>query len=512
MKIVKIIIMTQFLIIFFSFPLISQVSVSWVSRYNNGFSGDAGIAITSDDSGYVYVTGNSYGGPTRQDLVVLKYSPTGVTKWVQRIADTVNNNFMSGFDIEVDNYNEVYVGGSGMTKYDINGNLIWRNPSKSYNAIVLDEMGSVYGTGGSARYTTRKIDGSGNIVWERTYDTLDQNKPYDIVLDNNDNVIVTGRGAQTSSTGDYVTIKYSNSGNQDWIRKFNGGGNDIAYAVTTDQLNNVYVTGWNSNSNVDILTIKYSPTGDTIWKAVYDDGGGDIGYDIEVDSLGFVYVAGVTHSNDYVTLKYDRIGNLLWSRVQPSQLIPWNPTLKLDKYRNIYMSYVSYRTGNYENYAVVKYNNDGVQQWIGEYNNGGSSINIIYDMALDKNANVFVTGRSGGSMATVKFVQTPTAINQATNNYPEEFKLEQNYPNPFNPTTNLEFGIPSVRGKSNLEFVSLKVYDVLGNEVSTLVNEKKNAGRYEVEFDGSNFPSGIYFYSLTVDGIVIDTKRMILLK
>ncbi|HMS66238.1 MAG TPA: SBBP repeat-containing protein, partial [Ignavibacteria bacterium] len=263
---------------------------------------------------------------------------------------------------------------------------------------------------------------------------------------------------------------------------------------------------------VDILTIKYSPTGDTIWKAVYDDGGGDIGYDIEVDSLGFVYVAGVTHSNDYVTLKYDRIGNLLWSRVQPSQLIPWNPTLKLDKYRNIYMSYVSYRTGNYENYAVVKYNNDGVQQWIGEYNNGGSSINIIYDMALDKNANVFVTGRSGGSMATVKFVQTPTAINQATNNYPEEFKLEQNYPNPFNPTTNLEFGIPSVRGKSNLEFVSLKVYDVLGNEVSTLVNEKKNAGRYEVEFDGSNFPSGIYFYSLTVDGIVIDTKRMILLK
>ena len=72
------------------------------------------------------------------------------------------------------------------------------------------------------------------------------------------------------------------------------------------------------------------------------------------------------------------------------------------------------------------------------------------------------------------------------------FKLYQNYPNPFNPTTNLEFGI------SDLGFVSLKVYDVLGSEVVTLVNERKNAGTYRVEFDGSNLSSGVYFYKLVV--------------
>lgn len=61
-------------------------------------------------------------------------------------------------------------------------------------------------------------------------------------------------------------------------------------------------------------------------------------------------------------------------------------------------------------------------------------------------------------------------------------------------------------------FVSLKIYDVLGNEIATLVNEKKNPGSYEVEFDGSEYSSGIYFYSLYADGKLIDTKRMVLLK
>ena len=89
---------------------------------------------------------------------------------------------------------------------------------------------------------------------------------------------------------------------------------------------------------------------------------------------------------------------------------------------------------------------------------------------------------------------------------PGKFYLSQNYPNPFNPVTDLEFGI------SDLGFVSLKVHDALGNEVAVLVNEKKNRGSYEVEFDGSSYASGIYFYSLYVDGVPIDTKRMVLLK
>jgi len=88
---------------------------------------------------------------------------------------------------------------------------------------------------------------------------------------------------------------------------------------------------------------------------------------------------------------------------------------------------------------------------------------------------------------------------------PAEISLEQNYPNPFNPSTNIKYQIP----ESGL--VTLKVYDVLGNEIETLVKEEKSFGSYEVEFDASKLPSGIYFYRLRA-GNFVETKKMVLLK
>jgi len=90
-------------------------------------------------------------------------------------------------------------------------------------------------------------------------------------------------------------------------------------------------------------------------------------------------------------------------------------------------------------------------------------------------------------------------------NQVSDYKLYQNYPNPFNPSTRIEYEIPEV------SFVTVKVYDVLGNEVATLVNEEKPAGTYQVEWDASRFPSGVYFYQLKVGGF-IKSKKMILLK
>ncbi|GIV45288.1 MAG: hypothetical protein KatS3mg036_0106 [Ignavibacterium sp.] len=90
---------------------------------------------------------------------------------------------------------------------------------------------------------------------------------------------------------------------------------------------------------------------------------------------------------------------------------------------------------------------------------------------------------------------------------PTEFSLEQNYPNPFNPSTKIKYVIPN--GVRNL--VTLKIYDILGNEVATLVNEEKPAGIYEVEFNASQLSSGIYFYKINA-GSFSDTKKMILIK
>jgi hypothetical protein len=100
-----------------------------------------------------------------------------------------------------------------------------------------------------------------------------------------------------------------------------------------------------------------------------------------------------------------------------------------------------------------------------------------------------------------------------------KYSLSQNYPNPFNPTTTIKFTIPTsplnpspYQGEGNRErLIALKVYDVLGNEIETLVNEEQPAGEYEVEFDGTGLPSGIYFYQLRT-GNYIETKKMVLIK
>jgi len=131
--------------------------------------------------------------------------------------------------------------------------------------------------------------------------------------------------------------------------------------------------------------------------------------------------------------------------------------------------------------------------------------NGLYALYFNTDNYVYAGGLLG---SIVKTIPTELIITGTGNNFteiPRTFNLLQNYPNPFNPTTNLEFGI------SNLGFVSLKVYNMLGKEVATVVNENLNPGTYKYSFDGSGLSSGIYFYTLKTNGFS-ETKRMMLIK
>jgi hypothetical protein len=88
---------------------------------------------------------------------------------------------------------------------------------------------------------------------------------------------------------------------------------------------------------------------------------------------------------------------------------------------------------------------------------------------------------------------------------PEEFALEQNYPNPFNPSTTIKYSIPKEG------YVTIKIYNTIGEEVAILVNEVKQVGNYESQFNATSLPSGIYFYKLQA-GSFVETKKMVLMK
>jgi len=144
------------------------------------------------------------------------------------------------------------------------------------------------------------------------------------------------------------------------------------------------------------------------------------------------------------------------------------------------------------------------------FTNGPPSFdNWVYDNVFTSagdNPYFCVThGAQGGiGMSGVVTVMNPVSVSDQ-NLVINKFELEQNYPNPFNPTTNISYVI-SVKSK-----VVLKVFDVLGNEIATLVNEEKAVGSYVVEFNSSELTSGIYFYKLQA-GSFVEIKKMVILK
>jgi hypothetical protein len=142
-------------------------------------------------------------------------------------------------------------------------------------------------------------------------------------------------------------------------------------------------------------------------------------------------------------------------------------------------------------------------------NNSAGSFTIT----ADSNGELWVCiGTDSGYEATttlyyykITLTFNPTTGIDSNKNIPTEYLLYQNYPNPFNPTTRINYSLPE-----NC-YVSLKVYDVLGKEIATLVEKEQTQGYYTINFDGSNFPSGIYFYRLTA-GKFLGTKKLILIK
>jgi hypothetical protein len=139
------------------------------------------------------------------------------------------------------------------------------------------------------------------------------------------------------------------------------------------------------------------------------------------------------------------------------------------------------------------------------YAGGGASIKV------DKYLNVYVTG--GGAISTdiktIKYSQ-PDAIKQIYTEVPNKFNLFQNYPNPFNPSTKIMFSLPSV-GQRHVFDLQLVIYDILGREITTLINRQLQPGTYEVNWIATNYPNGVYFYRIQAADYT-SVKKMVLVK
>ncbi|MCI0448775.1 MAG: SBBP repeat-containing protein [Chlorobi bacterium] len=529
--------------------LSDSVQTGWVRQYISGYTPpfDFAYAIDLDASGNIYVTGSSYGSDQQPDFVTIKYNSSGDTLWVRRY-NGPGNNWDIARAITIDAAGNVYVAGETYSestdfnyatiKYDAGGNQVWvvqyngtSNNDDGALALTVDGSGNVYVTGHSWQagtswdYATIKYNSAGVQQWVARYNGPGNIADFAVALgiDPSGNVYVTGTSDDLSVNffPAYATVKYNSSGVQQWVARYNVLWS-YASAIAVDNSGNAYVTGrsYALGTYYDYATVKYNTSGAQQWVSRYNGPGNSDDYatSIAIDGSGNAYVTGEAffvpnEGSDYATLKYNSSGVQQWvARYNgPASSVDVANDIVVDGAGNVYVTGESRGLVTEDDYATIKYNSSGVEQCIARYNGQGNTFDLASALAVDALGNIYVTGRStqtGGSIiTTIKYVLVPVSVQGQNTEIPLGFSLEQNYPNPFNPMTKIRFNVASVLRTD----IKLVIYDITGSEIAVLVNQPLQPGTYEAEWDGSNYPTGIYFYRITA-GDYNETKKMMFIK
>ena len=409
-------------------------------------------------------------------------------------------------------------------------NMVWTNNGSGILTLSQQNIGS-----GSHGAALGDLDGDSDLDLIMVYGGLS----FDKVLFNNGTGYFTDSGQNLGSYNDYSNyvslVDIDNDGDLDalvanylhpnkiWLNDGNGNFSESSHSIGGNESNVMAIGDVDSDGDMDIFVYMVDQ-GD---KVMLNDGTGnfiDSGQSLGTlnngggNGAGYVELGDLDSDGDLDAFVVNYIngvegvsGNKIW----------------LNNGSGIFSEYGRYfgdqghqvRLGDLDGDgdldAVTTHRELGNYVWVndgtGTFTSAGAILGTLGgttvslgDLDGDNDLDAFV-GNELGRSNKIYFNQTnPSAVDQK-HFIPYTPMLKQNYPNPFNPTTKILFEIPQ-QG-----FVSLKIYDVLGNEIITLVDEEKPAGNYEVEFDGTGLPSGVYFFRIKANNF-IQTKKMVLIK
>lgn len=522
-----------------------QPHTEWNQRYNSpgNFNEDL-IDMALDKNGNIYLTGNS-GAPS--DIITLKYDNQGNLLW-SRTYNGQSNGEDKTAKIFADNSGFVYVGGRTFNqmefssnylilKYNSAGDLVWIREFSNQDSTVdaptdmeIDNESNIYITGSGykcflckSEYLTVKYNRTGDLLWKRFFQNSGgySEFAYSIDLSSTNRISVTGRSSDDNGNFLAATLIYNSSG--DSLSK-SILTNSVGNRVESDFSDNLYVGGFRRENNQDDICLsKYDSTGKLIWASIYNTQNSFYRNDyfswmaLDKENQN-IYLTGNSEYNgeagwEYLLLKYDLAGDTVWKKGYSPVAHSDNVSkfLSVDKFNNIYITGKSDFSTSFYRFLTIKYDSAGNFRWSTNYTNYLFANHEAKKVLVDTSNSVFVAGTSydfqngTNDIVLVKYSQMTNSNNPFTIVH-KEFKLNQNFPNPFNPKTIITYQLPLN------SFVIIKIYDISGAETCTIVNERKDAGNYSVEFDGSNYSSGAYFYQMVSDKSLIDTKKFILIK
>ena len=441
---------------------------------------------------------------------------------VSKILQTSDGGYASVGNVRINNLYKI-----NLTKIDIHGNILWVKiygtgyavarwaEETTDNGLII--CGYSDSASGNSKVYLLKTDSTGNIQWQRyyTYSSLDQGNCVKQTSDGG--FILTCRNT-LMSYDDGLIIKTDNAGIRQWQKV-------ITYntAISLQELeivpNGYLFAGWINSQPSNALLIKTNLVGDTIWTKTYGGSGSDAAYSLELLGNHGYLIAGSTGSfsvsnTESYLIKTDTSGSMIW---QKSYSGSYSEVCNAVKYKPgtgyVMAGYMDTTEISHSRALIKMVDTNGIllrQQTFFPSNRGGD----FNDVELANDGGFICGGGANNNSAfslyaakTDSLLQAlPIGITQISQIIPKESSLLQNYPNPFNPETKIRFVIPKTG------FVQLKIYDVAGRLIETIVDKQLSPSIYEVTFDGSKYTSGLYFYQLTSDGKIVDTKKMCLLK
>jgi len=457
----------------------SQSSTTWQKIYLNHHLSDPeldGIDIClADSSNFYIVAHNRY--PV--GITLLKINAYGDTLW-SRVIDTLSNTYAGG--VSSGDGGIVCASDQAATvKFDKKGNQVWKK-RYGFQALAYKIMRTfdgnyvICGQYNGWYAMIYKIDSNGNLIWMKNFTNFYEGWYRYIIESNDRNYVCVGFKIHSSNGNNYGLItKLDTAGNVIWEKEyiFNGW-TDFS---SIDKINMGYIVC--NRGGIDSLInnfIKINEIGDTIFSKQFNNGVQGWNYEgMDVKKIndnkylfcsGGVKVGGLGRTNTKIFIT-DSLGNIIREAIYGG----------IDS-----MDFALLKR------ACLVGNGEIVLEGL-FIPDTGSNFNYAYTIRIDSNLNA-----------------PPIGLKNSNKNVPLQFIILQNYPNPFNPSTNIIFKLAK---NSN---VMLKVYDILGKEVITIVDGKQNAGTYNIIFDGRNFASGTYIYSFIVNNIIVESKKMVILK
>jgi hypothetical protein len=316
---------------------------------------------------------------------------------------------------------------------------------------------------------------------------------------------------------DIWLVKTDSDGDTIWTKTFGGSENDIPTSICRTSDGGFIIGGVTKSfglGDYDAWLIRTNSNGNLAWTETYGDDRSNLASDVkQTDDGGFIIAGSTEESNNYHNawlVKTDYNGDTLWTR-------RWGgdehdgamSVVQTSDGGFVWTGYLKISTFN-QDLWVVKTDLNGNAQWSktygGTFNNIGRSINKTSDGSFIIAGNYFNENDNTRDVWLLKVNPDVSNIERDEQaEIPETIILKQNYPNPFNPSTTIDFGIPES------QFVTLAVYNLLGEQVGLLVNENLSAGNYKVDWDASDLPSGIYVYKLSA-GEFSQSGKMMLMK